>query len=53
MLAFLESLTGEVPEWAGRPPHLPPAGSEGLPETQPTGRLRRGLRRETVVLSGD
>ena len=35
MLAFLESLTGEVPEWAGRAPHLPPAGSEGLPETQP------------------
>ena len=25
LLAFLESLTGEVPEWAGRAPRLPPA----------------------------
>ena len=29
LLAFLESLTGEVPEWAGRAPRLPPAESEG------------------------
>ena len=28
LLAFLESLTGEVPEWAGRAPRLPPAESE-------------------------
>ena len=29
LLAFLESLTGEVPEWAGRAPRLPPAESGG------------------------
>ena len=29
LLAFLESLTGEVPKWAGRAPPLPPAQSEG------------------------
>lgn len=29
LLAFLESLTGEVPKWAGRPPPLPPPQSEG------------------------
>ncbi len=29
LLAFLASLTGEVPEWAGRAPPLPPEQSEG------------------------
>ena len=29
LLAFLESLTGEVPEWAGRAPRLPPAEIRG------------------------
>ena len=29
LLAFLGSLTGEVPEWAGRAPRLPPAEGEG------------------------
>ena len=29
LLAFLESLTGEVPEWALRAPLLPPEESEG------------------------
>ena len=29
LLALLESLTGEVPEWAERAPRLPPPESEG------------------------
>ena len=29
LIAFLESLTGDVPEWAGRAPPLPPSPSGG------------------------